>query len=238
MDGVSDIRLELGFWETMVNTWIVMAVLVVGAYLITRRLEVDPPLSRFQHVLEIVVTAIEDQIREISSSSARAYVPFIGTLFLFIFMSNLLQVIPTIGHLLPWDFAIYYPPTAVLETPAALALIVFIAVPLYTISRRGVGHWLKGYIDPTPFLLPFNIIGDLSRTLALAVRLFGNMMSGVVIGSILLSLAPFFMPTVMQLFGLLTGSIQAYIFAMLAMVYIASAVKVQDDRLKGEVKRS
>src|SRR5690606_7798951 len=99
--------------------------------------------------------------------------------------------------------------------------------------RRGVLHWLRTYVQPTPFMLPFNLVGDVSRSVALASRLFGNMMSGTVIAALLLAIAPFFVPVIMQLFGLLTGMIQAYIFAVLAIVYIASAVQVERQRHGG-----
>jgi len=117
----------------------------------------------------------------------------------------------------------YFPPTASLSTTAALALCVFIAVPVYGIVERGVGGYFRNYVQPTPLMLPFNIIGELSRTLALAIRLYGNVMSGAVIVGILISVAPFVFPILLRLLGLLTGLIQAYIFAVLAMVYIASA---------------
>lgn len=229
------IRLQLEFWETMINTWFVMSLLVVGAWFITRRLRREPPFSRSQHLLEFLVDAIYTQIGEITRGNARPYVPFVGTLFLFILTANVLAVLPSAGAWFPGGLAVYHPPTASLDTTTALALCVLVAVPVFTVTRRGVRHWLKGYIEPTPFMLPFNVIGDVSRTLALAVRLFGNMMSGVVIGGILLSIAPLFFPTIMQLFGLLTGAIQAYIFAVLAMVYIASAVQVQDERSHVEI---
>jgi F-type H+-transporting ATPase subunit a len=140
--------------------------------------------------------------------------PFIATLFLLIATANLLSIVP-------W----YNPPTGSLSTTAALALCVFIAVPAYGIARKGVGAYFKQYVQPSPIMLPFNIIGDFSRTLALAVRLFGNIMSGTLIVGVLISLAPLFFPLVMQAFGLLIGMIQAYIFAVLAMVYIASAAR-------------
>jgi F-type H+-transporting ATPase subunit a len=114
-------------------------------------------------------------------------------------------------------------PTGSLSTTTALAICVFVAVPLYGIAYEGPLNYLKHYIKPTWLMLPFNIIGEISRTIALAVRLYGNIMSGTVIVAILLSLTPYLFPVVMQLLGLLTGMIQAYIFAVLAMVYIASA---------------
>ena len=200
---------------TLVFTWVVMVLLATGSWLITRRLERGAEISRWQNLLEVIVEAIRGQIREISHRSPDRYLPFVGTLFLFIATSNLLAVIPG-----------FMPPTGSLSTTAALAACVFIGVPIFGLEARGVGGYLRQYIRPTVFMLPFNVIGELSRTLALAVRLYGNMMSGTVIVGILLSLTPFFFPIVMQLLGLLTGMIQAYIFAVLAMVYIASATTV------------
>ncbi|MEJ2004939.1 MAG: F0F1 ATP synthase subunit A, partial [Cyclobacteriaceae bacterium] len=110
-------------------------------------------------------------------------------------------------------------------TTAALAICVFLAVPLFGIMETGLAGYLKTYIEPTFFMLPFNIISELSRTLALAVRLFGNMMSGGLIVSILLSIAPLFFPVMMTVLGLITGVIQAYIFSILATVYIAAATR-------------
>lgn len=228
-----EVKLTLSFWETMVNTWIVMAVLVGLSAWITRDLRTDMPISRKQHVLEIVVQTIEGQIAAMSGGPGRRYLAFIGTLFLFIAFANLLTIFPPISGLIPMDFAVYTPPTGALETTVALALIVFFAVPVYSISANGVVHWLKTYIQPSPFMLPFNIVGDITRTLALAMRLFGNMMSGTVIAAILLAIAPFAFPVIMQLFGQVTGFIQAYIFAILAMVYISSAVQVDEKRREG-----
>ena len=199
---------------TIVFTWIVMALLVVAARLMTLRLSDDETISRWQNLLEVLVTGMRDQIREVSRADPGRYLPFIGTLFLFIATSNALAIIPG-----------FKPPTGSLSTTAALALCVLVAVPLFAIAEGGVGPFLRRYIQPTVFMLPFNIIGEISRTLALAVRLYGNVMSGTVIVAILISIVPFFFPVVMQLLGLLTGLIQAYIFAILAMVYIASATR-------------
>jgi F-type H+-transporting ATPase subunit a len=123
----------------------------------------------------------------------------------------------------------YHPPTGSLSTTAALALCVFVAVPLFGITRQGFRGYLSQYLQPTPIMLPFNIIGELSRTLALAIRLFGNIMSGTVIAAILLGIAPILFPVIMQMLGLLTGMVQAYIFAILAMVFIASAARVRHE---------
>lgn len=208
------------FWQygfltlnlTIVTTWALMLILVIGARLITRRLKTDMHISRWQTVLEMLVIGIKQQIEEIGLRNPEKYIGFIGTMFLFIATSNLCIIFP-------W----YEPPTGSLSTTAALAISVFIAVPVYGIAESGVRGYLRTYLQPTFIMLPFNIISELSRTLALAVRLFGNIMSGGVIVAILLSIAPFFFPIVMNALGLLTGMVQAYIFSVLATVYIAAA---------------
>lgn len=197
---------------TIVNTWIVMALLVGISMVITRNLRADVPPDRWRTALEVIVKAIQGQIEEITQHSARHVMYFAGTLFLFIALSNLLLVIPG-----------FSPPTASLSTTAALALSVLIAVPLFGIASGGVGRYLRSYIEPSVVMLPFNIIGEFSRGISLAIRLYGNVMSGAVIVAILLGVAPFFFPVVMDMLGLLTGLIQAYIFAILATVYISSA---------------
>ncbi|MHC4878043.1 MAG: F0F1 ATP synthase subunit A [Planctomycetota bacterium] len=204
---------------TILWTWVVMAVLSLGSWLVTRR-RADPQRpSRRQVVLEVIVTALRDQIRDVSRQEPGPYLGFVGTLFLFIAVANLLSIVPG-----------YVSPTSSLSTTAALATCVFAAVPLYGIGRLGFRRYLQQYVQPTFFMLPFNIIGELSRTLALAVRLYGNMMSGAMIGAMLLAFAPLFAPVPMQLFGLLIGTIQAWIFAILAMVYIASATQAHQSR--------
>jgi F-type H+-transporting ATPase subunit a len=212
---------------TIVFTWAVMLLLIGGAWLITRKLSTDGHPSRWQSLLEVVVSAMQQQIREISQRQAGSHLYFAGTLFVFILASNLLSVVPG-----------YIAPTASLSTTAALAICVFVAVPLYGILSRGFGGYLKQYIRPTLFMLPFNVIGELSRTLALAVRLFGNIMSGMKIAAILLALAPLFFPIVMHALGLLTGAIQAYIFSVLAMVYIASASRARQEKEEEKKPRS
>lgn len=201
---------------TIVFTWIVMAVLSIGSWLVTRRLTEDGKMSRRRNLLETLVTFLNDQIRSTSRQEPGRYLPFVGTLFLFIAVSNSLEIIPG-----------FHPPTGSISTTAALAICVFIAVPFYGVLQKGVFGYLKHYVKPSVFMAPFEIIGEFSRTLALAVRLYGNIMSGTIIVGILLSIAPLFFPIVMQVLGLLIGLIQAYIFAILAMVYIASATSVQ-----------
>jgi len=214
---------ETIFWQwgpvalnaTIVFTWLVMAVLVLGAKLITMRLSDTERLSRWQNLVEVLVVSMRDQIRDASQQEPRQYLPFIGTLFLLIAASNILAVVPG-----------FRPPTGSLSTTTALAICVLLAVPIYGIANTGVGSYLRKYVQPTVFMLPFNVIGELSRTAALAIRLYGNVMSGTIIAGILIGIVPFFFPVVMQVLGLLTGLIQAYIFSVLAMVYIGSATRI------------
>src|SRR5665213_1113044 len=213
---------QMIFWQhgffklngTIAFTWGLMLVLAGGSKLITRNLSTGLERSRWQNLLEIVVTGIEKQIEEVGLSEPQKYLGFLGTLFLFIATASLCTVIPG-----------YEPPTGSLSTTAALALSVFVAVPFFGIEEQGVGEYLRSYAQPTVLMLPFNIISELSRTLALAVRLFGNMMSGAMIIAILLTITPFLFPIVMTLLGLLTGMVQAYIFFILATVYIAAATR-------------
>jgi F-type H+-transporting ATPase subunit a len=206
---------------TIVMTWAIMLGLTVFAMLITRKLSTGRKISRWQCALEIVVTAIVGQIRDVGLSNPEKYLSFLGTLFLFLATASLCTVIPG-----------YQPPTGSLSTTAALALSVFVAVPMFGILSGGVAGYLKTYLQPTVIMLPFNIIGEFSRTLALAVRLFGNMMSGAMIISILLTITPFIFPVVMTALGLLTGMVQAYIFSILAGVYIAAAVPSHQAKTK------
>lgn len=203
---------------TIVFTWILIATMGLGAALVTRRLRTGPTIPRWQNLLEVVVGEMQRQMREIGGRDPARELPFVGTIFLFILVSNILMVVPG------WQ-----PPTGSLSTTTALALLVFLAVPAFGIARRGPAAYLRRYLRPTPLMLPFNVIAELSRTLALAVRLFGNVMSGTRVVAILLALVPLVLPVLMQLLGLLTGVVQAYIFAVLAMVAIASASRPEDE---------
>ena len=216
---------EIIFWQhgfiklnaTIVFTWGLMLALAVGARLITRRLATGPHRSRWQNLLEVVVIAIENQIEDVGLRQPEKYLGFLGTLFLFV--ASLCTVIPG-----------YEPPTGSLSTTVALALCVFVAVPLFGIGEQGLVGYLKSYVEPTFIMLPFNLISEISRTLALAVRLFGNMMSGAMIIGILLAITPFVFPILMTVLGLLTGMVQAYIFFILATVYIAAATRTRKSR--------
>ena len=210
---------EYGFFKlnaTIVTTWGLMLLLAIGARLVTARLATGLARSRWQNLLEIVVCMIEQQIAEVGLAQPRHYMGFLGTLFLFVAAASLCTIIPG-----------YAPPTGSLSTTVALALCVFVAVPLFGIRDQGWRGYLKSYMEPSVIMLPFNIISEVSRTLALAVRLFGNMMSGTMIIGILLTITPFIFPAVMTALGLLTGMVQAYIFFILAAVYIAAATRVQ-----------
>jgi F-type H+-transporting ATPase subunit a len=192
---------QIVFWQhgffklnaTIVFTWALMLVLAGSSRLITRNLSIGLERSRWQNLLEIVVTGIRKQIEEVGLSQPEKYLGFLGTLFLFVALASLCTVIPG-----------YQPPTASLSTTAALALCVFVAVPFFGIEEQGLGSYLRSYAKPTVIMLPFNIISELSRTLALVI-----------------------FPIVMTVLGLLTGMVQAYIFSILATVYIAAATRVR-----------
>ena len=224
---------ETIFWQngfitinlTLVTTWVLMFVLVLASVLVTRRLRTDLKISRWQCILEMLVTGLNQQIKDVGLKKSEKFLGFIGTLFIFIAFANLCIIFPG-----------YEPPTSSLSTTAALALCVFLATPIFGISESGILGYLKTYIEPTFIMLPFNIISELSRTLALAVRLFGNIMSGGLIVTILLSIAPLFFPVLMTVLGLITGIIQAYIFSILATVYIAAATEESDKKKVGKKK--
>ncbi|MEO7336535.1 MAG: F0F1 ATP synthase subunit A [Caldimonas sp.] len=218
---------QLIFWQsgflklngTIVFTWALMLVLAAGSWLVTRRLSSEHRRSRWQNLLEIVVVGIVQQIEQVGLRQPRRYLTFLGSLFLFVAAATLFTIVPG-----------YEPPTASLSTTLALALCVFVAVPFYGVRDLGLRGYLRSYLEPTPMMLPFNIISELSRTLALAVRLFGNMMSGAMIIAILLTITPFLFPIVMTALGLLTGMVQAYIFSILAAVYLAAATHTGEAR--------
>jgi F-type H+-transporting ATPase subunit a len=224
---------EMIFWQsgffklnaTLVFTWALMLVLVLGSILVTRRLSTGLKRSRWQNLLEMVMTGMKKQIEEVGLSQPQRYLGFLGTLFLFVAAASLCTIFPG-----------FEPPTGSFSTTLALALCVFVAVPFYGIEEQGVGKYLKSYVKPTVIMLPFNIISELSRTLALAVRLFGNMMSGAMIIAILLTITPFIFPIIMTVLGLLTGMVQAYIFSILAAVYIAAATQIRKPKPATEAK--
>lgn len=202
---------------TLVTTWIVMALLIIVSWAITRRLSRGAEMSRWQNGLEVLIGFLRNQIREIAGQAPDRYLSLVGTIFIFILVSNVLAIVPG-----------YVPPTASLSTTTALAVCVFLAVPVFGIASHGVRAHLRNYLQPNPLMLPFNIMSELSRTLALAVRLFGNVMSFTKIVAILLGVAPLLFPALLNALGLLTGVIQAYIFTVLTIVYISAGSRPRD----------
>ncbi len=192
-------------------SWGIMALLAGGSWLLTGRLTLKP--SGVQAVLELVVESISTQIRDTMRAEPQPYLPLIGTLFLFILTANWSSLVPGIE-----------PPTAHIETDAALALIVFVAIAWFGIRARGVVGWLASFAEPNLLMLPLNLVESITRTFSLLVRLFGNIMSGVFVIGIILSLVGLLVPIPLMALELLTGAVQAYIFSVLAMVFIAGAV--------------
>ena len=199
---------------TLVTTWLLITAMASAAKLITRRVSTGVHVSRWQSGLEIVVIALKDLIAGVGLRHPETYLGFIGTLFLFIAVSNLATVLP-----------FYEPPTGSYSTTAALGICVFIAVPFFGIAELGFFGYLKTYVKPTFLMLPFHVISQVTRTLALATRLFGNIMSGTMVLALLISIAPLVFPIAIIALGLLTGIVQAYIFTILATVFIAAATQ-------------
>jgi len=195
-------------------TWLVMALLVGASWLVTRRLRARPGLM--QTVAEGVVLAVENAIRAVMPEHTGLVLPFIATLWLFGGAANLLGLVPLMNS-----------PTADLSVTGALAVLVFLSVHWFGIRAAGLGGYLRHYITPSPFLLPFHVIGELTRTLALAVRLFGNMMSMDLAAVLLLSVAGLLVPLPILMLHIVEALVQAYIFGILALVYIAGGVLTQ-----------
>jgi F-type H+-transporting ATPase subunit a len=196
----------------VVSTWVLMAALSLGGFLASRRLRPVP--SAFQAFIEMVVETVDAQIRDTMRVEPTPYRAFIGSLFLFIFAANWSSLVPGVE-----------PPTAHLETDAALAFLVFLAVIRFGVRAGGWRGYLKTFATPSPLMIPLNFIESLTRTFSLLVRLFGNVMSGVFVIGIVLSLAGLLVPIPLMALDLLTGAVQAYIFAVLAMVFIAEGLE-------------
>ena len=197
--------------QAVATTWGIIAVLAIACWAATRRLAVQP--SRVQAALEYVVETIATQIRETMAAEPRPYLPLIGTIFLFLLAANWSSLVPGVE-----------PPTAILETDAALALIVFGATLWFGIRARGLKAYLASFARPSILLVPLNIVELFTRSFSLMVRLFGNVMSGVFMIGVVLSLAGLFVPIPLMALEMLTGAVQAYIFGALAMVFIGSAI--------------
>ena len=197
--------------RAVVTTWIIMVMLASMSWLGTRRMQVHA--RGLQTTLEIVVEALDQQIKEIIRRDPRPYLPILGTLFIFLVVANLSATVPGAK-----------PPTGHIETPAALAGIVFLSVHFFGIRSLGMADYLKRYIKPNPLLLPLNVLSELTRTFSLMIRLFGNMMSHEFVLAIVVFLAGLLLPIPFMLLGIMIGIIQAYIFTVLAAVFIGAAV--------------
>ena len=196
----------------IVTTWAIMTVLVLGAFVMTRKLELRP--TKLQSAMELMVGTLDTQIRATAGVAPAPYRNFIGTLFIFILVANWSSLIPGVE-----------PPTAQLETDAALGILVFLSVIWFGIRSGGVGGYLKSFAAPNPVMIPLNMLESVTRTFSMFVRLFGNVMSGVFIIGIVASLAGLLVPIPLMALELLTGLVQAYIFAVLAMVFISATVE-------------
>ncbi len=194
----------------VVTTWIIMLVLTGVCWLITRRLEKQPGAR--QAVLELVVTGIEQQIEAIIRKDARPFLPLLGTIFIFLVTANLSGLLPGVEA-----------PTSKLETPAALALIVFLSVHYYGVRGRGLRGYLASFAEPKLIMLPLNILSEITRTFSLMLRLFGNIMSGEFVIALVVGLAGLFVPIPLMALEILVGLVQAYIFTVLAAVFIGAA---------------
>ena len=203
----------------VVTTWVIMAVLGLGGILLTRNLSRIP--SAMQAAIELIVDAVDGQIRDTMGVEPSPYRGFIGTLFVFIFVANWSSLVPGVD-----------PPTAQLETDAGLALVVFVAVIWFGIRAGGIRGYLATFASPNTIMIPLNFLESLTRTFSLVVRLFGNVMSGVFVVGIVLSVAGLLVPIPLMALDLLTGAVQAYIFAVLAMVFIAGAVTEENRETK------
>jgi F-type H+-transporting ATPase subunit a len=201
----------VGVTRPVVTTWAIMLVLAIGSWASTRRLGLTP--SRRQTVLELLVTGVMNQIEEVIRTDARPLLPLVGTLFIFLLAANISGILPGVQA-----------PTAHLETPAALALIVFLAVHVYGVRARGLIGYLGSFAQPKLIMLPLNVLSEITRTFSLMVRLFGNIMSGEFLIALVLTLAGLLLPIPLMALELLVGVVQAYIFTVLATVFIGAAV--------------
>jgi F-type H+-transporting ATPase subunit a len=211
---VSEILFHVGpvpISQAVATTWVIVAALATVCALMTRRLQKRPEVR--QAVLEVIVTGITSQIEDVIRRDARPFLPLLGTLFIFLVVANLCGLLPGVKA-----------PTATLETPAALAVIVFFSVHFFGIRARGLGTYLASFAEPRLIMLPLNVLAEITRTFSLMVRLFGNVMSGEFIIALVVALAGLFLPIPLMILEILVGIVQAYIFTVLATVFIGAAV--------------
>lgn len=207
----------LAISATVVTTWGIMAVLILASWIVTKRFSIDAGLV--QTAAEGIVQTIHAAVSEVLPRRADAVFPFVATLWIFIGVANLSSLVPGV-----------HSPTGDLSTTTALALLVFCSVHWFGIRIEGIRRYLKHYLSPSPILLPFHIIGEITRTLALAVRLFGNMMSLEMAALLVLLVAGLFAPIPLLMLHIVEALVQAYIFGMLALIYIAGAIQSLEAR--------
>lgn len=207
----------LNVTDPVITTWGIMLALVVLSWVTTRRLQQDP--GPVQVVLEGLIGAMDRAIREVLPNTATQVLPFVGTLWIYIVVANLVGIVPGVRS-----------PTGFLSTTAALAVLVFCSVHWFGIRTQGVKSYFMHYLAPSPFMLPFHLMSEVTRTVALAIRLFGNIMSLEMAVLLVLLVAGFLVPVPLLVLHVIEALIQAYIFGMLALIYIASAIQSQQLR--------
>lgn len=200
---------------TVVMSWVVMAVLALAAWLLTRRLGMEP--SPTQAALEGIVSAMDEAVRAVAPHQADRILPFIATLWIYLVAANLVGLIPE-----------GFSPNRDISATAALALLVFLSVHWFGIRSLGFQRYLRHYLSPSPILLPFHIIGEITRTIALAIRLFGNIMSLEIAAALILLVAGFLAPVPILMLHIVEALVQAYIFGVLALIYLAGAMQSQE----------
>jgi len=200
--------------DTVITTWLVMAVIITISLFLTRRLSVKPDMR--QEAVEAVFEAIEKNVKDVLPVDPWMVVPVLGTFWIMIGFSNLIGLIPGLRT-----------PTADLNTTFAFALISYSMTHVFGIATQGLKIYLLHYKEPTWMLLPFNLIAEITRTIALAVRLFGNMLSGDMIAIILLGIMGLLVPVPFDLLHVVIGIIQAYIFGVLTLVFIAGGIRTK-----------
>ncbi|MGD9108377.1 MAG: F0F1 ATP synthase subunit A [Gammaproteobacteria bacterium] len=203
--------------EAVLTSWLIIILLLIFSFISTRKLCLKP--GAYQTILEGIITTMQNAIYAVLPQQTKLVFPFIATLWIFILLSNLIGIIPG-----------FHSPTADISVTAGLALLVFLSVHWFGIRAEGVKNYLRHYLRPSPILLPFHIISEISRTLAMAIRLFGNIMSLQLVALIVLMVAGFLIPIPLLILHIVEACIQTYIFGMLALIYIAGGIQVQELR--------
>lgn len=209
--------IELGplvITSTVVTTWVIIAVIWLLAWLMSQRLRVEP--GPLQTAVEGVVSSLEDAVTAVTPQYGRQIMPFIASLWIFLVIANLSGLIPGV-----------HSPTRDLSATAALAIVVFLSTHWFGIRIQGMKGYLRHYLTPSPILLPFHLISEITRTVALAVRLFGNMMSLEMAALLILLVAGFLAPVPILMLHIIEALVQAYIFGMLALIYVAGGIQSQ-----------